>query len=373
MAKPDAPLLTRRALNRATLARQMLLERAAVSPAEAIGRLFAMQAQGPRGPFVGLWSRVRGFEAEDLRRLIDERAVVRSTFLRATLHLTTAEDYLRFRTSQAPMLEAARALLGARAADIDIPGVLAAGRAHFGKAPAAFEDLRGAFAGVSPDADIRAMAYLVRVGVPLVQVPTAGAWRYPAGGEFTLAEAWLGRAPDPQDRLDEMVRRYLAAFGPASVSDAQTWSGFKSLKPVFERLRPELAVFRDEKKRELFDLPEAPRPDEDAPAPVRFLPEYDNLVLSHADRSRVISDEARKRVISKNLQVAPSVLVDGEVAGVWKSETKRGVGRLLIEPFGTLSKPVAQALESEGLDLLSLVEPQAQSYAVEITSPAGSP
>lgn len=366
MSKADPEVLSRRALNRATLARQMLLERAALSIPEGVERLFAMQAQGPRGPFVGLWSRLEGFDAEEMRRLVDERALVRSTFLRGTLHLTTAEDYLRFRATLRALIEGARSVLGQRTAALDPVALSETGRGVFAKGAAPFEALREVFAAEAPDADIRAMAYLVRVWLPLVQTPNATPWRWPAGGDFALAEDWLGRAIDEQARPAELLRRYLAAFGPATYADAVSWAGFR-LKAAWEALRPEVAVFRDERKRELFDLPEAPRPGEDTAAPVRFLPEFDNLVLSHADRTRVISDAAKARVVSKNLLVAPSVLVDGEVAGVWKTEVKRGVARLNLELFGSQPKAVVKALEAEGEGLVRMVEPGAKGFEVVVS------
>ena len=205
--------------------------------------------------------------------------------------------------------------------------------------------------------------------LPLVQVPTAGArWGWDAKAPFALAETWLGAAPDAGDSTRELVRSYLAAFGPATPADATAWSGLRGLRETFDALRPELVTFRDERGRELFDLPDAPRPDPDVDAPARFLPEFDNLVLSHDDRTRVVAAEHRPRVVSRNLQVAATFLVDGFVAGTWKAERKRGAAVLTVQPFAPLAAPARRALEAEGLALLAFAEPDARAAEVTFAS-----
>ena len=180
----------------------------------------------------------------------------------------------------------------------------------------------------------------------------------------TTAESWLGRPLDPEPSLDALVLRYLGAFGPASIKDVQTWSGLTKLRPVLDRLRPRLRTFHDEKDNELFDLPDAPRPDAETPAPPRFLPEYDNFFLSHADRSRVIADEHRRRVTTENGMRAP-LLVDGFVSGTWK--IARDDGALLIEMFGPLRARERTALGEEGQRLLAFDAPDAPGRDVRIT------
>jgi hypothetical protein len=366
---PKAPVLTRLELNRAFLARQMLLERADASPVEAVERLVGLQAQFAKAPFIALWSRLAGFRRADLARLFDDRKLVRATLMRATLHVMSAADYARFRMTLQPLLATAVAGLGDRAKGIDADRVVDAGTKFFQRGPGDFEALREAFTkGEGLKGDVRAMAYLVRTRVPLVQVPDGGAWSFAAGGTFALAESWLKRPVEPEARLADFAWCYLKAFGPASVADAQTWSGLKDLKGTFEELRPKLTVFQDEGGRELFDIPDAPRPPADTPAPARFLPDFDGLLLGHADRTRVISEEHRKRIGTKNLLVVATFLVDGEVAGTWKAEKRRGTAQLTVEPFEKLKKAVRTELEAEGTRLLKFIEEDAKAFEVVFAS-----
>lgn len=362
-------VLTQRQLNRATLARQMLLEREATSALDAIARLAGLQAQVARPPFVGLWTRLRDFRREELLGLLHGRQAVRSTAMRGTLHLMTAEDYASLRGSLQPgLLKGLQSILRDRMETLDIPGLIERGRAFFA-APRTFDDLRVELKQADPECDERAMAYAIRIHLPLVQVPTGDPWGFPAAAGFTTAAAWLGRevgtAAAP---AHELVRRYLAAFGPATPGDAQAWSGLAGLRPVFEELRPELVTFRDERKRELFDLPGAPRPSEDTPAPVRFLPEFDNLVLSHDDRTRVMDDAHRPQVVTKNLLVRATFLVDGRVGGTWRMERKKNTALLQIEPFAPLAAPDRAALEAEGDALLAFLEGDAAGREVRFSA-----
>lgn len=357
-------ILSRRTLNRALLARQMLIERSGSTPLDAIEQLFGLQAQEARPPYVGLWSRLAEFRRDHLNPLLHDRTVVRVTAMRGTLHLMSTRDFVGFRSSFQVMLTAGmRAIMKERLDALDCDAVVARGRAFFGGASSSFDGLRVRLAEEDPSADIRAMAYAVRNLLPLVQVPTDAPWGYPAAADFTLADDWLSRPMAEEDRREDLVIRYLRAFGPATATDAQTWFGFP-LKDAFETLRPILATFRDEKKRELFDLPDAPRPPEDTPAPVRFVAEFDNLILSHADRSRVISDDNRKRIATKNLRIPGTFLVDGFVAGTWKVEAKKKDATLTIEPFGTLAKTEELALEEEGERLLRFISGDVAKFEV---------
>jgi hypothetical protein len=357
-------VLKLRELNRATLARQMLLERAQLPVTAAIERLAGLQAQLASTPYVGLWTRLRDFKREDLANEIEQRKVVKATFIRATLHLCTAEDYLRFRTTLQPLLIGASSEIAKRrGGDFDLDKVLKAARKFIGEKPRTFAEISEMLNRLLPDTDVGSMRYTVRTHIPLVQVPIASGWSYSNKPEFTLAEEWIGRAISPKDNLPELVRRYLAAFGPASVTDAQTWSGLK-LKDTFEKLRPELQTYRDEGRRELFDLPEVSLPAEDVPAPVRFLPEYDNLLLSHSNRTRVVADEYRSRVYLPGLRVAATILVDGFVRGAWKVEKTKDTATLVIEPFDKLTKRDRTALGQEGERLVRFVEAKAKSFEV---------
>ncbi len=376
-AKPPtstgAPELSLRALNRATLSRQMLLERAAIPVETAVERLAGMQAQIPRPPYLGLWTRLDGFERAALSAALHGRRVVRATAWRGTLHLLTADDLLRFRGALQPMLSRGmQSILRNRVETFDMEELLAAARAFLGAQPATFDATRAHLAARFPVADERAMGYAVRTHLPLVQVPDESVWGFPAAAGFALADEWLGRAiPAGNDGLPELVRRYLAAFGPASVQDAQNWSGIGSLRATFEALRGELVTFRDARGRELFDLPDAPRPDEDTPAPVRFVPEYDNLVLGHDDRSRIVADPHRPRLVTKNLQVPATFLVDGLVAGTFRVERKKKTATLTLSPFGKLLKKDLRALEQEGDALLAFVEPEAVTREVVVAASSG--
>lgn len=362
---PDSPL-TLRALNRATLARQMLLAREQTPVLGAVEKLLALQAQQAKPPFIGLWSRVAGFERDALQVLLQRKEVVRATLMRGTLHLASAEDYRHLRASFTPLLEASVAsVLRERAKGLDVAPLVKEARAFFDEVPRTFEALRDHLVARHPQNDERAMGFAVRMFLPLIQVPTETEWGYPGTTDFAVAESWLGAPLRAEADLSTLVQRYLAAFGPASVTDAQTWSGLKGLKSTFEALRPSLRTFRDEKGRELFDLPKAPRPDEDTAAPARFLPEFDSLVLGHEDRARLVDEAYRSKLITKNLRVPATFLVDGFIAGTWTVERKRAAATLVVEPFAPIKKKKDRdALVKEGEALLRFMEPEARTLEV---------
>lgn len=362
-------VLTLRELNRATLARQMLIRRQKLPVTEAIEHLVGMQAQAPNPPYVGLWTRLEGFHPDELARLILDRRAVRIALMRNTIHLVTARDCLALRPLVQPVF--GRHLYANRAhhagiEGVDIEALVAAGRALLEERPRIAKELGGLLKERWPDRDPASLARAIRHLVPLVQVPPRGIWGKSGQAAHTTAEAWLGRPLDPDPSLDEMVMRYLAAFGPATVKDVQTWSGLTRLSEVTDRLRPCLRTFRDEHGKELFDLPDAPRPDPDTPAPPRFLPEFDNLILSHADRTRIIVDEHRKVIASKNGMVPATVLVDGFVRGTWKTERTRGKATLVIEPFKPLAKKDRDALAEEGQRLVRFVAEPEGTEAFEV-------
>jgi hypothetical protein len=366
--KSGAPVLSLRALGRATLARQLLLERSSLSIPAGVARLVGLQAQLPGAPYTGLWSRLAGFERAALARLLDERALVRATLMRATLHLATADDFLAFRPVLQPVLS--KALLGLpkeRLVGFDLASFAAHARRFLQGGPRTFEALRDELARHHPDLDLRAMGYAVRMHVPLVQVPGKGTWGFAPEPDFALAEQWLGKpvgsALDPRD----LVLRYLAAFGPATPADAQSWSGLGGLREVFAALRPELAVFTGDDGRELFDLPGAARPPEDAPAPPRFLPEFDNLMLGHAERARVVPPAYRSQIYLSALRVRATFLIDGAVKGAWKVERSKKSATLVIEPFAALTKKEKAALSEEGEALLAFLEEGAGARTLRFT------
>jgi DNA glycosylase AlkZ-like len=333
-----------RALNRATLARQMLLAREKVKAVAAVERLAGMQAQLARPPFIGLWARIENFKRDDLRKAIAKRDVVRATMMRGTIHLMSRRDYLALRAPLQPMLT--RALRRPATFDLD------EARTFFAE-PRTFDDLRKHLLQRDPKADERAIAYAIRMHLPLIQVPADAEWSYPGQAGFTLVESWLGESIATDSKPHARALRYFAAFGPASVADLQSWSGLGAMKSVVEELRPKLRFVRDANGKELFDLPKAPRPDEETPAPVRFLPEYDNLLLAFADRSRIIAAEHRPRIFTPNLVVPPTFLVDGFVAGTWKIERKE----VKLDPFVKLSKKTREELMNEAENLARFIVP----------------
>ncbi len=365
-----AGVLGSRALNRALLARQGLLRRWTIPPAEAVERLVGMQAQAPDPPYVGLWTRLEGFRPDDLARLVEERAVVRIALMRSTIHLVTARDCLALRPLLQPVIERSfRGGFGRRLEGVDDAALADAARALVEETPRTFAGIGAALGERWPDRDPAALSAAARTLLPLVQVPPRGLWGRSGPAAHTTAEAWLGRPLDAAPSLDALVLRYLAAFGPATVADVQTWSGLTRLRDVVERLRPGLLAFRDEGGRELFDLPDAPRPDPDTPAPARFMAEWDNVLLSHAERSRIVAGEHRGRVYTVNGVMPGTILVDGFVAGTWKMERSRGAATLRVEPFAPLAADDEAALAAEGERLLEFAAAETPAREVRFAAP----
>lgn len=362
---PDT--LTARALNRAMLDRQLLLRREPLPGAtgpradrviETVEHLVGLQAQAPFPPYYGLWSRLDGFLPGDLSSLILERRVVRIGLMRGTIHLVSADDCLRLRPVLQPVLERGlRANFGRQLTGVDRAALAAAGRVLVEDRPMTFSELGAALSPQWPGHPAAALAQCVRGLVPLVQVPPRAVWGEAGRAAHTSAEAWLGRPLAASASPDQVVLRYLAAFGPATVADAQAWSGLTGLREVVGRLEPWLRTFRDEQGRELFDLPDAPRPDPDTPAPVRLVAEFDNLILSHADRARVISEPDRQRLYSKNGIFPGSVLIEGFVRGMWRVTTARRAATLAIELFGEVGRRDRDAVAAEGERLLEFAAP----------------
>ena len=362
-----------RALNRALLERQLLVRRSPLSTLEALEHLVGMQAQAPDPPYVGLWTRLDGFHPDELARLIEDRSAVRIALMRNTVHLVSARDCLKLRPVVQPVL--ARSFPGSpfakNLARVDTEALLEAGRALLEDRPRTRAELSKLLGEQWPDRDPASLAHAITFLMALVQVPPRGVWGKSGQATWTTAEAWLGRPLDPDPSLEEMVQRYLGAFGPAAVKDVQTWSGLTRLGEVTDRLRSHLRTFRDEHGRELFDLPDAPRPDPDAPAPPRFLPEFDNLILSHADRTRIIADDHRRVIASKNGMVPATVLVDGFVRGTWKIERTRGKAALVIEPFEPLARKDRDALAEEGERLIRFTGAGAETFEIRFARARG--
>jgi hypothetical protein len=366
------PELSRRALGRATLARQLLLERADLSPLAAIEHLVGMQAQAPLAPYVGLWTRLVAVKPAEVSELIASARAVRGSLQRATLHLASVRDYRRWRPLVDPVLS--RGFHGQRfsknLAGLDLDEVLNVGRALLRDQPLTRAKLGRALAERFPGRDAESLSHAVCYLVPLVHLPPRGLWGATGAPTLALGEDWIGADLDRGATVDELVRRYLAAFGPASVADAQAFSGLTRLAEVFDRLRPGLLVLRGPAGRELFDLPDAPRPDADVPAPVRFLPEYDNLLLGHADRTRVNPEGHPVPLYPGNGASRGELLIDGQFAGLWAVERGREATTLTLDPFAPLAESDLAEASGEGEALVRFLTPDAPSVIVRLAQAA---
>ncbi len=358
-------ILSQRELNRTLLARQQLLARSDMAPLAMVEQLAGLQSQIPNPPYIGLWTRLQEFQRDDLTRLLATQQVVRAAMDRSTLHLVSAADHQRIRPLLQPALERAlAAFFGKRASGLEIAPLVAAARDLFAEGPRTTGELRAYLLTVAPAADGDALAYAVRTHLPLVQVPPAGSWGTGSGGAYLMAEQVLDPAIPPLD-LAGLFRRYLVAFGPASVLDFQTYTGLTKLRPLTAELTAGLTRYQDVQGRDLFDLPDLPILPADTPAPPRFVPEYDNLLLAHADRTRIIADADKPQVFLSAGRVLGTVLLDGFVAGTWKAERSKQQAVLRVQPFTPLSPAMQAALAAEGERLLRFIEEQAASYQIE--------
>ncbi len=364
--------LTALALNRALLARQSLLDRSTMPAADMIEHLAGMQAQVPDAPYVGLWSRLTDFRPEALADLITGRAAVRATMMRATLHLMTARDYV----AQRPVVRevAERGLRSGspfwrQLGDVDVEELLAVARTHFAERPMSRVELGRALAERWPTTDRDALAYTATYLLSLVQVPPRGVWGQRGPAKWTTAESWLGTTVGTDASPDALIHRYLGAFGPASAGDVRAWSGLTGVNAIMDRLRPGLRTVSDERGRELFDVPDAPLPDPGTPAPPRFLPEFDNVLVAYEDRSRIFPAEHRQR-LTRDLG-ARMVLVDGFIRATWTVSRRGDEAALRIEPLDGVVLDHHAAIEAEGLRLLEFLAPDAATRDVEIGTRPG--
>ncbi|MEU4392645.1 winged helix DNA-binding domain-containing protein [Kribbella sp. NPDC023855] len=349
-------LLSRRTLNRTLLARQFLTDRTSRPVVEVIERLVAMQAQEPNWPYIGLWTRVTGFRHDDLTSLLHDRSVVRSTSLRRTQHLASSKDFRWLRPTIQPSLDSAlrSPYFTEKTSGLDLDELVAAGREFLADGTLTRRELGRLFVERYPDRHGGRLASAVELKDPMVHPPPDsawGRWGTPASVTVAFADSWIGQPLATERQLELMIRRYLAAFGPASVRDMQAWSGLTRLREIVDGLRPTLQVFRTDQGTELFDLRDTSPADDDIPAPVRFLPAFDNVVLGHADRSRIVSDEDRKRVCPGQAWVEPTFLVDGFVRGSWSLKNST----LTIVPFRALSRGEASAVLAEAELLLPFI------------------
>ncbi|GIF00029.1 winged helix DNA-binding domain-containing protein [Paractinoplanes rishiriensis] len=355
---PSRQALSRQALNRATLARQMLLERATLDAPEAVTRLGGLQAQTPQTWYVGLWSRLAAYSPGGTSRLLADGALVRMALMRSTVHLVTADDAAWLRPLVDPViLRSTMGAFGRELTGVDRAELVKAADAAFAAdGPLTGTELGRRLLNHWPAVLPATLGQAARAWMPLVQAPPRGLWgRSGRAAHLPFPGALSPVTPELADRL---VLRYLAAFGPATVRDCQQWSGLTRLAEVVDRLRPGLLTFRDDQGRELFDLPDAPRPDPETPAPPRFLYDFDNLLLSHDDRSRVVGDVdyTTQGFGGKNMEQPRSLLLDGFVAATWKV----AAGTLTVRPFRQLTATERDQVELEGAALLEFLSPGKQ-------------
>lgn len=342
-------VLGQRALNRALLERQLLLRRVDIPVAEAVEHFLGLQAQAPMPPYFGLWSRLEGFDPHELGRMLADREAVRLTLMRGTVHLVTVRDALVLRPLMQPVIERSHnGAFGRRMGGADLRELAAGVRELLADGPLTARELGTRLVERGIGDDVEAIGNAARVYVSLVQVPPRGVWGAGGHAKYATIESWSGRDLEAEPSIDEVVLRYLGAFGPASVLDVQNWSGLTRLKAVLERLRPQLLAFRDERGRELFDLPDAPRPGPDVPAPVRFLGDYDNLLLGHADRRRIIPEDFPWQAMLAHGRFVNNLLVDGMLRATWwiEREGKRRA-TLAIRPFRNLSRAEREEVAAE--------------------------
>jgi hypothetical protein len=356
-ARAEDRVLDRRALNRALLERHMLLRRRRVPVPDALERLVGLQSQVPRDPYVALWSRLDRFRPLALAGPMADRRALRMTLLRGTLHTVTDRDALGLYPAVRPAID--------RVQHVSSPLRTAIGSVETGELvstigtllearPRTRADLAKAIAERWPDKDASSLAFGMYL-LPIVQVTPRGIWGQTGSSAFTTLEAWLGRPVDGSGDAEALLLRYLAAFGPATVADAQAWSGLQGLKGAFDALRPRLRTFRDQRGRELFDVPDGALPDPTVPAPVRFLPEYDNVALGHKDRSRIIPEG----VVQWTEVGWGGVLVDGFAAARWRLWVTGDDATLRVEPFGRLARDDRAAVSEEGERLAAFLTPGA--------------
>ncbi|WP_159945105.1 MULTISPECIES: winged helix DNA-binding domain-containing protein [unclassified Nocardiopsis] len=371
MAATDT-VISPRALNRATLARQFLLERVDRPVTEVVTRLVGLQAQTTHTWYVGLQNRIEGVRPEEVGRQLTDGELVRATLMRGTLHLVTPADLRSLRPTLDAVMERglAHGNHGRALAGVDLTAVVEAGRALLEKGPLTPGELGPLLAERWPDVPSGDLSHAVRSLLPVVHVPPRGVWGASGPPRLAPADTWTGLPMDAAPDPGGLVLRYLAAFGPATVRDVQAWSGLTRLRSVVEGLRERLTVLRGEDGAELFDLPDAPRPGGGVPAPVRFLYDFDNLLRGHADRGRVIDPEDLRRLASRNGMPPATVLVDGRVRGSWKVVRSGGTATVEVTPFRPLGGADREEAEAEGLRLLGFWARDSDRHEVRFAAPA---
>ena len=365
------PILTLRELNRAMLARQLLLERARIGIVPAVERLAALQAQWSPSPYIALWSRLRDFRREKLWSAIERHEVIRARLMRGTLHLVSARDFFAYAVATQDLQRGAwNRLQVGRGID---PKQVATLAIAFAREPRPKEEVLDHIQGRLGQKLGGPFNWLVwrfvSAHADLVTAPPGGHWGY--GGTdapYVAARHWIagGERPSEADALETLVRRCLAAFGPVTLVDIAKFAGQAPprVRPTLERIGPTLRTFADEAGRLLYDLPRAPRPDGDVTAPVRFLPRYDEMLISYQHRDRVIAPAHRSAVYSKNAIVEAVVMVDGFAAGTWGLVRAKNEAVLRVAPFGRLAPRTRAGVEAEGQALLAFLAPDTSTVGV---------
>jgi hypothetical protein len=365
-------VLDQRTLNRALLERQFLLRRADASVADAVEHLVGLQAQAAMPPYQGLWSRLEAFDPHELGRMLVDREAVRLTLMRGTVHLVTVRDALLLRPLVQVVIERGHnGAFGRRMGGADVAELTTAVRALLAGGPLTARELGQRLVERGIGDDVEAIGSATRVYAPLVQVPPRGVWGAGGQARYATIESWTGRELEREPSVDAVALRYLGAFGPASVMDVQRWCGLTRLKAVVERLRPRLATFRDEHGRELFDLPDAPRPDPAVPAPVRLLGEYDNVLLGHADRRRIVLEDHPAGEIARGGFVN-HLLVDGMLRGAWRLEHEGGLrATVVIRPFRALRPAEREEVAEEARAMAGFAAAEAAAHDVRFEAAVG--
>ncbi|MDZ4770920.1 MAG: winged helix DNA-binding domain-containing protein [Chloroflexota bacterium] len=345
-----------RALNRTFLQRQHLLRPADMTPMAMTAHLLGLQAQVNNPPYIGLWTRLQTFERDALTEALRARQIVRAAAWRSTLHLMTAADYLALRRAFEPaLIKGLNAFFGTRARALDVPLVVDVARQIYEDAPRTQAEIRTILLESFPDNDPDALAYCARSYLSLVQVFPGGTWSKGGSPAYAAAESHLSASANPDYAIMPVFRRYLAACGPASIMDFQTWTGMTRLKGVIESHQGEFRLYTDANGVALYDLPEMAIVEADTPAPIRFIPEYDNVLLSHSDRNRILADADYRKVFLSAARVLATVLVDGFVAAAWRVDRDKKRLILTIAPFAALTAEVTTQIEAEALKVLAFV------------------
>jgi hypothetical protein len=334
-----------------------------------------LQAQVPKIPHLTLWNRLAGYDPAELDGLMTSRSAVRTQLMRTTIHTVTAADARTLRPLLQPVLDRtfASTAWGQRLRGQDVAAVVEEAAGLLAERPVGRAELQRELARRHPELDAEAVAFGVSYWVPWVQPTPRGLWGASAAAVMTTVEAWLGPAAPPPMTPDELVLRYLRAFGPASVADVQAWCGLTRLREVVDRLAPQLRRYRSDDGAELFDVPDAPVPDPDTPAPVRFLAEYDNVLLSHADRSRVVAEGDIVLLQGGPGGWTGTVLVDGLLRATWAARRRDDATVLTLRPAVPLTASWRGEVEEEGRRLLGFLAAGREHEVVFAAGGDGSP